>query len=155
MLNMTLGEAALFQILLMVLFRAPEFAGRDDLRHDRLRKPSLSRLARRTRFHQLLRLVVKDRRTVLRAHVRTLPVERGGIVIIPEYLQQVMVAENLRIIRDFNHFRVTSSIGADVLIGRIFGASTHVADLSGFHPGQTSKGSFHAPKTACAKTSLA
>ena len=152
---MALGEAALFQILLVVLFRAPEFAGRDDLRHDGLRKPSLSRLARRTRFYQLLGRVVKDRRTVLRPDIRTLPVERGGIVIIPEYFQQVMVAENLRIICDFNHFRVSGGVGADVFIGRILGTSAHVADLSRLYSGKTSKGSFHAPKTACAKTSLA
>ena len=99
--------------------------------------------------------MVKDRRSILRTNIRALPVERSGIVIIPEYFQQVVVAKNLRIVRYFNDFRMASGIGADVLIGGIFLASAHVADLRGFHPCQTSKGSFHAPKTACAETGLA
>src|SRR6185437_16151192 len=50
-LNMAVRFAALFEILLMILFGAPELAGGDDLGHNRFGKLRLGRFARRASFH--------------------------------------------------------------------------------------------------------
>ena len=48
---MAVRFAALFEILLMILFGAPELAGGDDLGHNRIGKLRLGRFARRASFH--------------------------------------------------------------------------------------------------------
>ena len=73
----------------MILLSLVKCAGSGDLGHDRT--PKLTRLARR--LHGFLRhsligvVMIKNRRAILRANVRTLPVERGRIVRFPKHRQ--------------------------------------------------------------------
>jgi uncharacterized membrane protein (UPF0127 family) len=87
-------------------------------------------------------------------HIGTLPIQRRGVVIVPEDFQQVMVADHLRIKRDLHYFGVAGSIRADVFIGRVVVLAAGVADLRGFNPRQTPERGLDAPKTARAKGGL-
>src|SRR5208282_5794166 len=68
------GDAALFEVLLVIVLGAPKFRRRCDLRRDRAAEPSagLELLLRRARGSLLLRSEVENRGTVLGADVRAL-----------------------------------------------------------------------------------
>src|SRR5438105_10824516 len=102
-LNVAVRLAALFQILLMIFFGAPEIAGGDDLRDDGPGETRLRGLAGAPGLHQLLRRIVENRGAVLRARVRTLPVTRGRIMIVPKRFEQIVVTEHLRIEGDLHN----------------------------------------------------
>src|ERR1041385_1610858 len=67
---------------------------------------------------QLLVFCGEYRRTILRAHVRTLPIELRWIVEFEEPLQQLMVSDAFGIEGDANGFRVAGATGAHLLIAR-------------------------------------
>src|SRR5258706_9447671 len=90
----------------------------------------------------------ENRRPVLRSVIRTLTIQRGRIVILPENVQQVVIADQRRIEGHFDHFGVTGLIGAHILISGFAHRAAHIADLRGFHPGQPTERGFHAPKTS-------
>ena len=75
--------AAFLQIALMIFFRAPEFRGRLNLRHDRPAKTSaLADLFFRSFRRRLLRGRMKeDHGAILRADIGPLSIQRGRIVI--------------------------------------------------------------------------
>ena len=74
--DVALPAAVFFEIALVVFFRPVELAGRRDLGDNRFRKAAarLQPLFRRLRCGVLGRRVIKNRRAVLRAVVRTLAV---------------------------------------------------------------------------------
>jgi len=88
------------------------------------------------------------------AHVRALPVQRGGVVIVPENVEQVVVADYLGIEGDLDDFGVAGTIRADIFVSGVVQLAAGVADLRGLDSRQTPERGFHAPKTACAKGSL-
>src|SRR6185369_709705 len=73
-LNVTVRQAALLEVLLMVFFGAPEGLGRHDLGDDGPGESRLRCVARSFRFGFLLGRMEEDRRAVLVADVRPLPV---------------------------------------------------------------------------------
>src|ERR1019366_7186418 len=75
----------------------------------------------------------KNRAGILGTDVRPLPVRRGRIVARPENLQQIFVANFLRIEFDFNRFRVSRAAGANVFIAWVFSFSARVAGNSRGH----------------------
>src|SRR6476660_9196205 len=91
----------------------------------------------------------EDRRAVLCAPVRALAVELGGIVVLPENLQQVGVGDLGGIEVDLDGFCVASPIGADLLIGRIVGMATDVTHAGRSYTRKLPKCGFNSPKTAC------
>jgi uncharacterized protein len=91
----------------------------------------------------------------LRTHIGALPVERRRVVIAPEDIEQVVIADHVRIEGDFDNLGMAGAIRADVFVRRILGGSAHVADLGRLHSSQAAKRSFHAPKTTGAETGLA
>src|SRR5689334_5067797 len=132
-LNVAVGEAAFFEILLMIFFRAPEFGGGNDLGDDRPGKTCLRGFPGSPGFHQLFGRVVKNRRAILSADIGTLAIQGRRVVIVPEYFEQVVVADHLRIEGDFDGFRVAGPVGADVFVSGIFQRAAHVAHLRRFH----------------------
>src|ERR1700677_2015184 len=94
---MTLRQAALFEVLLMILLGAPEFGGRRNLRDNRPWETSLRGISRCPRFGFLLRRVIENRRTVLRADVRALAIQSRRVVVVPEHFENIVVADHLRI----------------------------------------------------------
>src|SRR5262249_32339704 len=70
----------------------------------------------------------KDRRTVLSAGVRSLPVQRGRIVIFPKNVQQYLVGDHGRVKLDLHGFGVSCTVGTDLLVGRLFDVSPYISD---------------------------
>jgi uncharacterized membrane protein (UPF0127 family) len=138
----------------MVFFGTPEGLGRHDLGDDGPGESRLRVITRGFRFGFLLRRMEEDGRAVLVADVRPLAVQRGWVVIIPENLEQVVIADDFGIESDFDHFGVARAIGTDVFIGRVIQLASGIADRRGFDARQTPERGFDAPKTACPERGL-
>ena len=87
MLDAAGGKAALFQVLLVVVFGGVELCGRQDLGYY---GPSEAVAAFQAGFGGLgggllLGRVIEDRGPVLGAYVGALAVEGRGVVVLPEY----------------------------------------------------------------------
>src|SRR5690606_19896050 len=92
--------------------------------------------------------MVKDCRAVLRADVRSLPVERRWIVDRKENLQQLLVGNHLRVEGDLDRLRVTGCTGADLLVGRVFYVAARVPRNDFRHPAQLVEDRLQTPETA-------
>src|SRR5665213_1775628 len=101
-------NALLLKVALMILLGAIKFSRRHNLCDDLAAQSSRSIEFRYygARGCLLLRIVVKDRRTILRAIVWPLAVRSGGIVQTKENAQQLLVAHLLGIKLHLHHFRV-------------------------------------------------
>src|SRR5262245_30372645 len=148
--DVTDGEAALFEVLLVVLLGAVEGTGGDDLGHDGPLEAVLRGEPRDRRLGRgLLRGgMVEDRRAVLLAHVRALAVRGRGIVVRPEHVQEILVFHAGRIIRDLHRLRVAGAVGAHVLVRRIRRAPSGIADLRRDDTLDLAKRGLDAPETS-------
>src|SRR5258708_2951542 len=153
LLDVTGRLSPFFEILLVVILCWMKRNCRNDLSHDRLLEaPRLLQLFfREPGFALLLRDVEKDRRAVLRSIVRTLAVELGGVVVLPEHLEQFLVGEFCGIVIYFDRLGVAGAVAAHVLIGRIGEVPAGVANPGCGNPRQLAESSFHSPETACGK----
>src|SRR5580704_15445324 len=115
----------------MILLGGPEFDGRDDLGDDGPRKARLGSIARGLGFGLLLGGMIEDRGTVLRTDVRALAIERGRVVIVPEDLKQVVVADDGGIEGDFEALGVSGAPRAHVFVRGLRERSSGVAYLRG------------------------
>src|SRR5580658_5362373 len=138
-LNMTICQAAFFQILLMIVFRRPECGRRLQLGDDGAREAALRGVARGLRFGFLLRRMKENRGAVLRPDIRPLAIQSGGVVVVPEDLQQIVVADHRRIVGHLHHFGVAGAIRADLFISRVIELTARVADLRRLHAGQAAE----------------
>src|ERR1700728_1190615 len=88
-LDVAAHRAALLEILLVVILGLPEGFRGDDLGNDGLRELLLRGQAgdRGFRLGLLLRRVKEDRTAILRAPVRTLPIQLGGIVQLEKQVE--------------------------------------------------------------------
>src|SRR5580704_4876076 len=95
-------ETAFLEVPLVVLFRRVERHGRHDLRDDRPAELvcGLERVARGDRGRVLRFVMIENRRPILRADVRPLPVQRRRVVVLPENIQQVIIRDLGRVIGD-------------------------------------------------------
>src|SRR4051812_36338552 len=82
------GEAALLEVLLVVVLGLPERLGVLDLRHDRPRDARLDAVTGRFRRRSLCVVMDEDRRPVLVADIRPLAVQLRRIVLGPERGEQ-------------------------------------------------------------------
>jgi hypothetical protein len=144
---------ALREIALVIFFRAPEFRSRLDLRHDRARKASapVDFFFRGFRHRFLFGRMIKNRRTILRADIRPLSIQRRWIMVRPEDIEQLFVTNLCRIEFDFDHFGVTGLVAANIFVARIVFCSAGVANRCCCYAFEISKDFFHAPKTARAE----
>src|SRR5579859_4104289 len=156
LLNVATGQAALFQILLVILFRRIERDCWYDLGRNGLgiAMRLFQRLLRGQRFFLLLGGMEEDGGTILRAPVGTLAVHLGRVVILPKDLQQIGITDFRRIELDFDRFGVARAVGANFLIGRVLGVAADVADARWTNSRDLSESGFHAPKTPCCKRSF-
>src|ERR1700730_5546670 len=95
--------------------------------------------------------MVEDDRTILRADVRTLAVQRGGIVVRPENIEELLVAHERWIELDLHHFGMASLVRAHVFVSRILCCTAGVSDRRVRHAARGTKGCFHAPETTRAE----
>src|SRR5579864_9337736 len=130
LLNVAAGQAALLQILLVILLCRIERDCRYDLGRNGLDVAMclFQRLLRCQRFFLLLGRMEEDGGAILRAPVGTLAVHLGRVVILPKDLQQIGIADFGRIELDFDRFSVARAVGAYFLVGGILGVAADVAD---------------------------
>src|SRR5213593_356757 len=95
--------------------------------------------------------MVKNYRAILHSNIRSLPVQRGRIMVRPENIQKFVVTDLRRIEFHFNNLSVSGPIGADIFIPWILFCSPCVPNRSGQHALQIAKSFFHSPETACAE----
>ena len=106
--------------------------------HDRRVDPGHDRLCIAVRFLQyvfrspgrrfLLGGMKENGGAILRAPIRPLPVELGGIMILPEDFQQLFVSHLGGIEFDFHRFGVPGAVSANFFVGRIFGLAANIAN---------------------------
>src|SRR5687767_86506 len=114
--DVTAGEPAFLEILLVVILRFVERGGRRDLRDNwtSMRAASVTLLLRRFGRGSLLIIVIENCRPVLLSDVRALPIECRRIVILPENGQEIVVGQSRGIVLDLDHFSVAGAAAADV-----------------------------------------
>src|SRR5271165_874779 len=118
---MALRQAPLRQVLLVVLFRPVKILSGSDLRHDRTPEIRLRFLKRSSGRSLLLR------RAILRANIGTLAVLGCRIVVRPEGVEQLVVADLRRIVIHFDDLGMTRTVRADILIGWILKLAAFVS----------------------------
>src|SRR6202167_1668653 len=148
---------ALLQILLVVLLRTPEALRRFYLGHNPPRLESL--LVRKLlnlaqRLGLLLWRVEEDGRPVLRAPVRSLPVQRGRVVQREERVQQLLKTHLRRIKVQLHHLRVPGLVRAHVLVAGPLQLAALVAHRPRRHALDGRKRRLHAPETSCSECCL-
>src|SRR5439155_11706513 len=102
-------------------------------------------LLRSFRDLRLLRRVREDRRAVLVADVRPLPVQLGRVVEVPEELEQITVGDLLVVEDDLDGLGVTRRVTAHLWIRRAVGLAPRVPDASRKDAGRTSEVRLNAP----------
>src|SRR5439155_907330 len=93
--NRAMRLAALFEVALMIVFRAPEFRSRFDLGDDRTAKaPALVQLfLGNFCCCLLLGRMIENHRAILRSNIRTLAIQRRGIVVRPKNVKQFVIGD--------------------------------------------------------------
>ncbi len=151
---MAAGLAALFQILLVVLFGAPEGLGGLDFGDDALwcemaRSGELLDLGLGLRF--LLGSVKEDGGAILRAPVGSLTVECGGVVKFEESVEQFLIADFFGIEVKLDDFGMAGLVGTDVFVGGLVELASLITDGGGGDAGDRGEGGFDTPETTCSK----
>ena len=87
--------AAFLEVMLMILFSAPERWSGFDLRHNWAIEPAalLQFFFLSVRGGLLLGRMIKNHRAILLSNVRALPVQRSRVMIRPENIQKFVVAD--------------------------------------------------------------
>src|SRR5439155_8576105 len=123
------------EVFLVVVFGDVEGAGGDDVGDDGVIEELVPGQAGDHLLGRglLLRRVVEDGRAVLCADIVALTVQGGRIVDGEEDFEDVPIGGDLRIEGDPHDLGMTGSAGADLLIGRVWRLSAHVAGFDGLH----------------------
>src|SRR5688500_4682932 len=96
--------------------------------------------------------MIEDDRSILAADIGSLPVQLGWVVKVPKNVQQLLVADQERIILDEHNFGVTGAIAANVLVGGTFRFAAAVTHGGGEDPFQLPKSGLDTPKTSCSES---
>ena len=129
-LDRTVRLAALFQIALVIFFRAPKLRGRLDLGHDwSIKFAALSYFLLRL-FGRgfLFRRMIENHGAVLGADIRALSIQSRRIVVRPENVEELIVIDLGRIEFQLNNLSVASVIAANIFVARIVFVSARIPD---------------------------
>src|SRR5262245_4437207 len=136
----------------MVGFREKEWSGRRDLgRHRRiagLAERLVVALARRLGLPLLAVAGEIDCRAVLRADIIALTHALGRVMRLEEDLEQLLVADPLRVEHHHHRLGMAGLAGAQLLIGRVRRLTTHIADGGDPHAGHRPEQPLGAPIAA-------
>jgi hypothetical protein len=93
--NRAMRLAAFLEVMLMILFSAPERWSGFDVRHNWAIEPAalLQFFFRSVGGGLLLRGMIKNYRSILRPNIRALPVQRSRVMVRPENIQQFVIAD--------------------------------------------------------------
>src|SRR4026207_840123 len=144
------------KIPLVVLLGPIERRCRRDLRDDWTGESAgvAPLLLRGDRCRLLCFVVVKERRSILGATVRTLPVERGRIVAGPEHVQEVLVTDPVGVVAHFPDLGTTGTAGAHILVGRVGERTPQVTGDGVGHARNLAERHFYTPEAPGAKGGL-
>src|SRR5699024_8227884 len=106
------------------------------------------RLPARAHERFIFGFVPVDSRTVLRATVVALAESLGGIVVLPELLEQAFQVHLRRIVHDLHSFGVAGAPRAHFFVRGIRTISAVVTGGRGDHSVNTPKNPFRAPETS-------
>src|SRR6266487_5602347 len=141
------------EVLLVIILCLPELRGRRDLGDDlpRVFARPLKLLLRSSRGGLFVRVAKEDHRSILRANVGTLAIERGRIVNLPEHIEQLIIRHLRRVVGHFNALSVSGSARADIRIGRVIVPAAGVADSRRCHALDLAKRRLNSPEAARSK----
>src|SRR4029077_10720721 len=147
--NRAVRLATLFQVALMIIFRAPKFRRRLNLRDDRTIKATAHADFFFGSFGRgfLLEGMIKNYGSILRPDIRTLSIQRGLIVIRRENVEQLTIADWRGIEFELENLCMPSRIRANVLVTWVLFGPARIADRGRRHALQFPKSFLHAPKT--------
>ena len=98
--------------------------------------------------------MIKNHGPILIADIGSLAIQRGGIVIRPENIQQLIVTHDSRIEFHLHNFGVTGRMTAHIFVSGVLGFAAGVTDQGLFHTRNRAKSRFHAPETSRTKSCL-
>src|SRR5580658_7109697 len=152
-LYMTVPQAALFQIALVIFLGGPESLCRNDLGCNWfLETPGcLQRRLRRQRRALLLWRVVEDHRPVLRTMVWPLPVHLRRIVQAPERFHQLLITHLRRVKFHLDYLGMPRAIRAHVPIRGVVEFTPLIAGNRVHYPGDFPKRRLDSPEATCAE----
>src|SRR5262245_3644204 len=82
------------------------------------------------------------------AVIAELRVARERVDVVPEDVEELLVADRARVVDDLDRFGVTRATRRDLLVRGILGLAAGVADRRRDHPRELLEGRLHAPETA-------
>ena len=98
--------------------------------------------------------MIKNDGAILRTNIRPLPIASGRVVITPKNIEQVLVAHLRGIEFDFDHFRMTGVMAANLFVGRVFRRAARISARGRNHTLGITKQFFNTPKTSRAEQRL-
>ena len=112
-----MGQASFFKVALVMLLGPVERRRGCNLGNDgtAISSGSIHRSFGLGGSRFLFGAVEEDDRPILRSHVGALAVQCRRIVRLPKRIEQLFVADSIRVELDFHDFGMARSIGADVL----------------------------------------
>ena len=122
--------AALFQIALVVFFRAPELRRRLDLGYDRsIEFAALGYFLLRL-FGRgfLFRRMIENYGTVLGADIRALPIQSRRIVVGPKNVEDLIIIDLRRVELHLDDLGMAGLIAAHIFVARIVFVASRVTD---------------------------
>jgi hypothetical protein len=146
--------AALLQIALVILLGPPEGLRRLNLGHNALGLEAAlggKLLDFGASLRLLLRRVEEDGRAILRAQVRPLAVEGGGVMKCEEGIQQLLIRDLRGIEVQLDYLGVAGLVRAHVFVTGLVKRAALIANSRGRYAGDGCECSFHAPETSCSK----
>src|SRR5215831_13665109 len=121
------ADGILHVVILMVLFGFVERPGWHDCGLERLLEALLNRRLRGFRQRPLFVAVIEDRAAVLVAMVAELPILRQGIDVVPEYVEELVIANLGRVVDDLHRFGVAGAAARHLLVAGIGGVPAGIA----------------------------
>ena len=124
---------AFFKIILMIFFRGPEFTRTRNFGF--YVKAFFFQLGDEFICDFFLFLIqVKNPRPVLRSNVQALTVQLAKILRLKKQFRQLLIADFVGVIDDFNRLGMAGLLAADLFISRLSRRPARVSDRGGYYP---------------------
>src|SRR5690348_15883412 len=96
--------------------------------------------------------MVENHRSILRADVGPLTIDRGRIVNLPEQLQELYVRDQPGIVFHLHHFGVAGLVRTDLTVSGMLEPAAHIARGRRDNAVELAEGGFHAPEPSPAES---
>src|SRR5205814_9547180 len=91
--------------------------------------------------------MIKNHRTILRAYIGTLSIQRGRILVRPENVEDLILRNLGRMKFHLNNLGVAGLVAANIFVARILSVPACIPYGGRAHALKLAKSLFHAPKT--------